>query len=165
MKRSVRFGLVVAASLAFASGASVQGSKAQSAKVVAAKPVKPDPATLNLSFVKFNVSDQPAMQAFYMKAFGMTLQKKIDNPQLTEIILTDPKGLDLALVHYKDGRKIAIGSAEGPIGFYLNDVDTTYKRAMAAGAKSKVAPRGLPGGRVATIADPEGHEIELLHLD
>lgn len=155
MKRSFGFGLVAAASLACASVAAAQ----------AAKPVKPDPATLNLSFVKFNVADQPAMQAFYMKAFGMTLQKKIDNPQLTEIILTDPKGLDLALVHYKDGRKIAIGSAEGPIGFYLNDVDTTYKRAMAAGATSKTAPRSIPGARVATVADPEGHEIELLHLD
>ena len=167
MKRSVRFGLVVAASLAFASGASVQGSKAQSAKVVAAKPVKPDPATLNLSFVKFNVSDQPAMQAFYMKAFGMTLQKKIDNPQLTEIILTDPKGLDLALVHYKDGRKIAIGSAEGPIGFYIKDdkgVDEAYASAMAAGATSKSKPGGGGGLRVAIVADPEGHEIEILHL-
>jgi predicted enzyme related to lactoylglutathione lyase len=160
MKRSFGFGLVLAASLACAPVAQAQTSKAP-----AAKPVKPDPATLNLSFVKFNVSDQPAMQAFYMKAFGMTLQKRIDNPQLTEIILTDPKGLDLALVHYKDGRKIAIGSAEGPIGFYLNDVDTAYNRAMAAGATSKSRPRAGGGLRVAIVADPEGHEIELLHLD
>jgi predicted enzyme related to lactoylglutathione lyase len=152
------FGLILAASLAFASAASAQGAPA-------AKPVKPDPATLNLSFVKFNVADQPAMVAFYMKAFGMTLQKKIDNPQLTEIILTDPKGLDLALVHYKDGRKIAMGSAEGPIGFYLNDVDTAYSKAMAAGATSKSKPGGGGGLRVAIVADPEGHQIELLHLN
>lgn len=159
MKRSFGLSLALVAGLACASVAQAQ------AQGQPAKPVKPDPATLNLSFVKFNVSDQPAMQAFYMKAFGMTLQKKIDNPQLTEIILTDPKGLDLALVHYKDGRKISIGSAEGPIGFYLNDVDTAYKHAMAAGAKSLSAPGGGKGIRVARVADPEGHEIELLHLD
>ncbi len=143
-------GLVLAASLAFVSGAQAQGGK--------------DPATLNLSFVKFNVTDQPAMQAFYMKAFGLTVQKTIDNPQLTEIILTNPKGLDLALVHYKDGRKITLGNAEGPIGFYLQDVDAAYKSAVAAGAVSRAAPRSIPGARVATVVDPEGHEIELLHL-
>lgn len=149
MKGSFGAGLVLAASLAFASGAQAQGN----------------PATLNLSFVKFNVTDQSSMQAFYMKAFGLTVQKTIDNPQLTEIILTDPKGLDLALVHYKDGRKITLGNAEGPIGFYLQDVDAAYRSAMAAGGISRSAPRGIPGARVATVADPEGHEIELLHLD
>lgn len=154
MKKSL--GLVLAANLAVASLASVSGVQAQG---------KPDPATLNLSFVKFNVTDQPAMQAFYMKAFGLTVQKTIDNHQLTEIILTDPKGLDLALVHYKDGRKITLGNAEGPIGFYLQDVDAAYRSAMAAGGVSRSAPRCIPGARVATVADPEGHEIELLHLD
>ena len=123
-----------------------------------------DPPALNLSFVKFNVANQPAMAAFYEKAFGMTLQKTVDNPGITEIILTDPKGLDLALVHYKDGRKIALGNANGPIGFYLQDVDSVYKSAMAAGATSVSAPGGGGGLRVAIVADPEGHEIELLHL-
>ena len=103
---------------------------------------------------------------FYQKAFGATVQKiAVDSPQLKEIILNNPKGMDLALVRYKDGRKIAIGSAEGPIGFYLNNVDTAYRRAMAAGAKSLSAPGGGKGIRVARVADPEGHEIELLHLD
>jgi lactoylglutathione lyase len=105
------------------------------------------------------------MQAFYEKAFGMTQQKRLDNPGSTEVILTDPKGLDLALVFYKDGRKITLGNANGPIGFYLKDVDAAYQRAMAAGAVSRVAPRTGGGARVALVLDPEGHEIELLHLD
>jgi len=95
----------------------------------------------------------------------MTQQKRLDNPASTEVILTDPKGLDLALVYYKDGRKITLGNANGPIGFYLKDVDAAYARAMAAGAVSKAAPRTGGGARVALVADPEGHEIELLHLD
>jgi lactoylglutathione lyase len=124
-----------------------------------------DPARLSLGFLKFTVSDLPAMQAFYEKAFGMQVQKHLENPGNTEVILTNPKGMDLALVRYNDGRKVVLGTANGPIGFYLQDVDSAYKRAMAAGAVSRSAPGGGPGVRVAIVADPEGHEIELLHLD
>ena len=142
--------LTMAAGLAFA-----PGGRAAAA----------DPASLSLSFVKFNVSDLAAMQTFYEKAFGMTQQKRLDNPGGVEVILTDPKGLDLALVYAKDNHKIALGNANGPIGFYLTDVDGAYARAMAAGATSRAAPRTMGNARVALVLDPEGHEIELLHLD
>ncbi len=145
--------MATAVSLALAAGA-------QSAWAAAA-----DPEHLSLSFLKFTVSDLPAMQTFYEKAFGMTQQKRLDNPGSTEVILTDPKGLDLALVFYKDNRKITLGNANGPIGFYLSDVDGVFARAMAAGAVSRTAPRSAGNARVAIVADPEGHEIELLHLD
>ncbi len=121
---------------------------------------------LRVSFLKFTVSNLPAMQSFYEKAFGMTQQKRLDNPGSTEVILTGPAaGADLALVFYKDGRKLALGNANGPIGFYLQDVDSVYARAMAAGATSRTGPRTGGGARVAIVADPEGHDIELLHLD
>ncbi|MEO6341359.1 MAG: VOC family protein [Caulobacteraceae bacterium] len=144
--------LLVAASLALASSAQAASAPA-------------DPARLSLSFLKFTVSDLPAMQAFYEKAFGMQQQKRLDNPANTEVILTNPAGMDLALVHYKDNRKVTLGNANGPIGFYLKDVDSAYARAMAAGAKSNSAPRSAGDARVALVADPEGHEIELLHLN
>jgi predicted enzyme related to lactoylglutathione lyase len=125
-----------------------------------------DPASMRVSFLKFTVADLPKMQAFYEKAFGMTQQKRLDNPANTEVILTAPGGgADLALVFYKDGRKVALGSANGPIGFYLSDVDGAYQKAMAAGGVSRSAPRSAPGAKVALVLDPEGHEIELLHLD
>ena len=124
-----------------------------------------DPAALPVGFLKFTVSDLPAMQGFYEKAFGLTQQKRLDNPVNTEVILTSGAGADLALVHYKDGRKVTLGTANGPIGFYLKDVDAAYARAMAAGAVSRTAPRSGAGARVAVVVDPEGHEIELLHLD
>jgi predicted enzyme related to lactoylglutathione lyase len=143
--------------LVFAAAASAPGL-AQPAAPAAAEP-------LNLSFVKFTVSDLATMQGFYEKAFGMTQQKRLDNPGFIEVILTDPKGLDLALVYYKDNRKITLGNANGPIGFYLKDVDSVYQRAMAAGAASRSAPRSAGDARVAVVADPEGHEIELLHLN
>jgi len=142
--------LAMAAGMAFGSGA-------QAAT---------DPASMRPAFLKFTVSNLPAMQAFYEKAFGMTQQKRLDNPGSTEVILTSTSvGADLALVFYKDGRKIALGTANGPIGFYLQDVDGVYARAMAAGAVSKSAPRTGGNARVAVVADPEGHDIELLHLD
>lgn len=133
--------------------------------VTGAKAAPADPGPPSLSFLKFNVSDLPAMQAFYEKAFGMTQQKRLDSPGFTEVILTGPRGLDLALVFYKDKRKLTLGDANGPIGFYLQDVDAAYAKAIAAGAVSRSAPRSGAGARFALVADPEGHEIELLHLD
>ncbi len=149
MKRSHGFGLM----LALAAGLAI------------APAARAADEPLNLSFLKFTVADLAKMQAFYQTAFGMTQQKRLEMPTGTEVILTDPKGLDLALVFYKDGRKLTLGNANGPIGFYLKDVDAVYARAMAAGATSKSPPRTAGNARVAVVADPEGHEIELLHLD
>ena len=153
-RRDVGLVLAAVASLALVSGA--HGAPAA---------VPAEPMRLSLSFLKFTVSDLPTMEAFYEKAFGLQVQKRLDNPGSTELILTNPKGLDLALVFYKDGRKLTLGNANGPIGFYLKDVDSVYQSAMAAGATSKVAPRTAGNARVAIVADPEGHDIELLHLD
>ena len=144
--------MAAAAGLVLVSGA--QGAAAAAA----------DAARYSLSFVKFNVSDLAVMQAFYEKAFGMQQKKRIDNASVIEVILSSPNGLDLSLVYYKDKRKVGLGDANGPIGFYLQDVDAAYRSAMAAGAASHTAPRDAPGLRVAIVADPEGHEIELLHL-
>ena len=145
--------MVVAASLTLASAAHCA-------------PAAPaDPAHPSLSFLKFTVSDLAKMQTFYEKAFGMQQQKRLDGPANTEVILTTPGGLDLALVYYKDKRSITLGNANGPIGFYLKDVDSVYNSAVAAGAVSRFAPRTGGGARVAVVVDPEGHEIELLHLD
>ena len=153
MKPCPALGLLLSAALGLAS-------------VAHAAPTAPvDPAHPSLGFLKFTVSNLPAMQTFYEKAFGMQQQKRLDNPANTEVILTTPDGADLALVFYKDKRAVTLGTANGPIGFYLTDVDGAYKRAMAAGATSRSAPGGGPGVRVAIVADPEGHDIELLHLD
>ena len=121
-----------------------------------------DPAHPSLSFVRLNVSDMPRMVTFYEKAFGMAEQRRMSNAGNLEVILTTPGGLDLALQQFKDRRKLTLGDAYGEIGFYLQDVDGAYKRAIDAGAVSKVAPGGGGGLRVAIVLDPEGHPIELL---
>jgi catechol 2,3-dioxygenase-like lactoylglutathione lyase family enzyme len=121
-----------------------------------------DPIHPSLSFVRLNVSDMPKMVAFYEKAFGMAVQRRMDNGGNLEVILTTPGGLDLALQQFKDKRPLTLGDAYGEIGFYLQDVDGAYKQAMDAGAASRVAPGGGGGLRVAIVLDPEGHPIELL---
>ena len=121
-----------------------------------------DPTHPSLSFVRLNVSDMPKMVAFYEKAFGMAEQRRMANGGNLEVILTTAGGLDLALQQFKDGRKLALGDAYGEIGFYLQDVDGAYKRAMDAGAVSRTPPGGAGGLRVAILLDPEGHPIELL---
>ncbi len=121
-----------------------------------------DPVHPSLSFVRLNVSDMPKMVAFYEKAFGMTEQRRMTNGGDLEVILTTPGGLDLALQQFKDKRKLTLGDAYGEVGFYIQDVDGAYKRAMDAGASSRVAPGGGGGLRVAIVLDPEGRPIELL---
>jgi catechol 2,3-dioxygenase-like lactoylglutathione lyase family enzyme len=121
-----------------------------------------DPIHPSLSFVRLNVSDMAKTVAFYEKAFGMTEQRRMTNGGNLEVILSSPGGLDLALQQFKDPRKLALGDAYGEIGFYLQDVDGAYKRAMDAGATSRTPPGGGGGLRVAIVLDPEGHPIELL---
>ena len=121
-----------------------------------------DPTHPSLSFVRLNVSDMAKMTAFYEKAFGMTEQRRMANGGNLEVILTTPGGLDLALQQFKDKRTLTLGDAYGEIGFYLQDVDGAYKRAMDAGAASRTPPGGGGGLRVAIVLDPEGHPIELL---
>jgi catechol 2,3-dioxygenase-like lactoylglutathione lyase family enzyme len=121
-----------------------------------------DPVHPSLSFVRLNVSDMPKMVAFYEKAFGMAEQRRMTNAGNLEVILTTSGGLDLALQQFKDQHKLTLGDAYGEIGFYIQDVDGAYKRAIEAGAVSRVAPGGGGGLRVAIVLDPEGHPIELL---
>ncbi len=121
-----------------------------------------DPIHPSLSFVRLNVSDMAKMVAFYEKAFGMAEQRRMTNGGDLEVILTTPGGLDLALQQFKDKRKLTLGDAYGEIGFYLQDVDGAYRRALDAGATSRTPPGGGGGLRVAIVLDPEGHPIELL---
>ena len=139
------------------SAAAMLGAPGRSLAVESNDPVHP-----SLSFVRLNVTDMPRMVAFYETAFGMSEQRRMSNAGNQEVILSTPGGLDLALQQFKDRRTLTLGDAYGEIGFYIQDVDAAYKRAIDAGATSKVAPGGGGGLRVAIVLDPEGHAIELL---
>jgi catechol 2,3-dioxygenase-like lactoylglutathione lyase family enzyme len=58
----------------------------------------------------------------------------------------------------------ALTRGYGHMGLRVDDVDTTFRALLAAGASERMAPRPAPepGCRVAFVADPDGNLIELL---
>jgi predicted enzyme related to lactoylglutathione lyase len=48
--------------------------------------------------------------------------------------------------------------------FAVDDVDASFKKAIAGGAREMVAPRDYPGGRLAILGDPQGAMFGLLKV-
>jgi len=46
--------------------------------------------------------------------------------------------------------------------FAVEDVDASFKKAIAAGAREMLAPMDFPGGRFAILGDPQGASFGLL---
>ncbi|OYX36767.1 MAG: hypothetical protein B7Y99_00410 [Caulobacterales bacterium 32-69-10] len=124
-------------------------------QAVAATP----PVARRLSFVKVVVKDLSAMEAFYGKAFGMQVKKRLDYPNREQTVLGGG-GLDLVLVRFKQDTPTA--APQEMLGFYLKDVAGAYQQAIDAGAKPSQPPRPGAPVAVARVQDPEGREIELL---
>lgn len=117
------------------------------------------------NFVKIVVRDLAAMEKFYTEGFGFEVQNRIDTPAFREIMMAQPKGgFTLVLYHHMDGRTIDVGNGWGPLGFIVRDCDADHAKAIAGGATEVRAPAAFGGMKVSFVADPEGHEIELLQL-
>lgn len=122
---------------------------------------------LHFLFTKLNVVDMAAMVSFYERAFGFSVTMTLANVELDETMLTIPgERFTLVLVRYKDDRALTVGNAHGPIGLSTIDVDAAVAHAVACGASVVTEPTDAEGGggRYAFVADPEGHEIELLRF-
>ncbi|MBF6347469.1 MULTISPECIES: VOC family protein [Nocardia] len=119
------------------------------------------------AFTKILVNDLPAQFDFYSTVFGRVERTRYefdDRPDaLAEIIMTSPDGAEqsLVLLHYKNRPAPAPGSAV--IGFEVQGLDDVVRRAAAAGATVTQQPTTMAdiGIRVAFVADPEGHVLEL----
>jgi lactoylglutathione lyase len=119
------------------------------------------------SFLKIFVADLERSSAFYAAALGLTPGGRMAAPMFDEVILRPPEGEpggSLVLCRWRDERPLEPGNARGPIGFSVVDVDAAYGRVLAAGGKSRLAPRSLGPARLAFVVDPDGHELELLDL-
>lgn len=122
---------------------------------------------LHFLFTKLNVADMAAMVTFYERAFGFGVTMTIDNDEIEETMLSIPgERFVLVLVRHKDGRSITLGDAHGPIGLSTVDVDAAAAHALACGATMVSEPTDAEGGggRYSFVADPEGHEIELIRF-
>lgn len=115
-----------------------------------------------LGFVKIIVADLARAERFYTALFGMQRTGSFATDTIEEIILRGAGGASLVLYSWNDGRALVAGSNYGPIGFHVDDVDATFADAVASGARPVRAPASYGTIRAAFLADPEGHEIELV---
>ena len=105
-------------------------------------------------------ADLPRLVAFYVAAF--------DAEQTYAFPAED--GSDAYVSLAVGGASVGIGSSDTPasgvertaLWFYVDDVDQTYARALAAGATSVSPPTDMPWGeRVAQVRDPDGTVVNL----
>lgn len=123
--------------------------------------------SINLKFVKLNVSDMDAALKFYGEAFGFVITKTFDVPDFIEHILAHPDqddGSQIMLVSFKDGRDIPVGSAHGPIGIVTDDIVTLHAKAEAAGGTTTLPIFDAQGIKVSILTDADGHEVELVQM-
>lgn len=117
------------------------------------------------------VRDCDRSTTFYSRAFGFTLQDEIKKFGYLVHVKMAYRG-ELVLMFSPEG---TFGSAERPpasLGvpasqvfyLYVADVDTTYQRALDAGAKSLTEPANMFwGDRLAMVEDPDGYRWALAY--
>jgi lactoylglutathione lyase len=124
--------------------------------------------------VGLSVESIEEMQGWYERALGFTCEFAFaPTPDLRIAMLVHPSGARLELFE-------RAGSSPSPMppdplrapshrgvthwALSVDDLDATHERLVEAGATSIWGPRPSPepGVRMAFIADPEGHLIELL---
>ena len=96
--------------------------------------------------------DIPKARAFYEKLFGWNTEL-MSMPRFGPVS-GDPQRRQRHRRLLAGARRLAAAVAVVPVG---GDLDSAYKAALAAGAKSLMAPMDYgSAGRAATIADPSG---------
>jgi catechol 2,3-dioxygenase-like lactoylglutathione lyase family enzyme len=124
---------------------------------------QPGEDTPQIGFFKLTVRDLDAAREFYCAAFGMIAGDPIVQRDLTEIVLKSPGNpFALTLLAYADGRALPIGSAYGPVGFYVVGMEQAIARAEAAGARLLRGPLSFGTVSYAFLESPERHVIELI---
>jgi len=116
-----------------------------------------------LGFFKITVADAEKSQRFYEEAFGMVLEDKVVEPTFSEHMLKTPdKAFTLVLLQRNSDEPISNGNGYGPIGFFIDDLESAAKVAVAAGAKVVRGPETFGTISFAFLASPDGHIIELI---
>ena len=129
-----------------------------------------------LDHAGLTVADLAAAEAWYCAAFGWEreLVLRIDPLDLDIVMLIHREHGDrLELLHrngssqgarYPDPAGAALSEGYGHIAFDVPDLDPTFDRVVALGARPVMTPRPSPepGVRMAFVADPEGNLVELL---
>jgi lactoylglutathione lyase len=112
-----------------------------------------------------NVTDLDRTVAFY-EALGLTCTSRTEIDNAFEAVLENPdKGSKMQLAQQKnqDG-PIEMGTALWKLYVNTDDIDLTYKAALANGATTMVEPMRMDRWPVtiAFVIDPDGYQVELV---
>ncbi len=115
-----------------------------------------------------NVTDLERTVAFY-EALGLECTSRTEIPNAREAILENTsKGgkIQLAQQNDQDG-PIDMGNAFWKLYVNTDDVESTYRAALDAGATTVMEPQRLDRWPVtiAFVADPDGYQVELVQRD
>jgi uncharacterized glyoxalase superfamily protein PhnB len=102
---------------------------------------------------------------FYKKAFGAEEVSRMPMPNNPNVLMHAAVKIEGAPVMLVDSNEQwgnkdpqALGGTPVTIHLYVKDCDASYKKAIAAGAKSKMEPADMFwGDRFASVTDPFGH--------
>lgn len=119
------------------------------------------------AFTKIIVADLAAMEHFYCDTLGLRVQARIavDKPGYVireTVLVVGESGTLLNLVQHLDRPCPAPG--EAVVGLSVDDLDAVIDAATGAGGSVVTPPVDIPDHKlkIAYIADPEGHMLELL---
>ena len=116
-------------------------------------------------FTKLLVADLEGSAEFYETVFGLQPRFRvpyaINERKLEEIIYSSESGPTLALLKFEAATQPS--SDEVILGFFTDDIASTFDRAVTAGGAIVRPPRPEPewGITVGFLADKEGHLIEV----
>ena len=119
-------------------------------------------------FTKINVGDIDTLEHFYTTLFGMEVFARIaqgdGEAAMDERVLTRPgtRGPQLILVCHPNRPLPAPG--ESVLGLMVDDLDASFALAREMGASVVHPITEIPEHklRLAFVADPEGHVVEIL---
>jgi len=109
-----------------------------------------------LVFVALRVRDWDASARFYSEAFGVAFAEGQPPAPHAEVSWTDGAYLHFALFPPSDGV-----TKNAHVGFFVDDVEASHARAVAAGAVVVNEPRDEPWGRTAAYRDLDDNLVTL----
>ena len=122
----------------------------------------------HFSFTKLTVQDLDASVAFFQAVCGMRIKYRttatINDRKAEEVVLDGAGEGEPTLVLWKWLDRKFEPNGEVVLGFLTPDIEAFVDRTKAAGGKVILPIQHNPdqGFSVAIVADPEGHEIEVI---
>lgn len=103
------------------------------------------------------VSEAAAVIAFFEKAFGAEVKSRLDGPDGS--VMNAELKVGTSMVMVSDARE-GIPPQPTSLYFYVDDVDATYGKAIAAGGISVMEPADMfYGDRHGGVMDPSGNTL------